>query len=190
MRTPPCARLAAALAAVLLLPAAPLLASGPVAWNEKASAELERTLHSMHEIWNSGDIKALKNMIVGDDVLVTFELDPDTHAPIRLRSKADIDRFVDNIVKAIDKDADLTQLEMPSLRCRATDSFGVCTEECTIHFKDSAGKIVRTDKLWSTAVAVKYPDGWKWIQWHMSIAEPTVPLMEGRALAKGAPGSR
>jgi hypothetical protein len=169
-----------------LLSASPLAAAGPVAWNDKDSAELAAALHHMHDVWNSGNIKALKDLIVGDEVLVTFELDPETHAPIQLRSKRDIDRFVDDIVKAIDKEADLTQLEMPQLHCRATDSFGICTEECTIHFQNAAGKIVRTDKLWSTAFAVKYPDGWRWIQWHMSVAEPTVPLLEGRPFAKSA----
>jgi ketosteroid isomerase-like protein len=190
MRNLSCARLGALLVTALLVAATPGLADqapgGPVQWDEKASAELTHALHHMHDVWNKGDIKSLKNEILGDDVLVTFELDPRTHAPVRLRSKQDIDRFVDEIVNAIDEDAELTQLEMPVVHCKATDTFGICTEECTIHYKDKAGTVVRTDKLLSTAFAVKQPDGWKWIQWHMSVAEQTVPRTEARAFAKPA----
>lgn len=152
-----------------------------VQWDAKHSEELAHALHHMHNVWNSGDIPALKRLMKGDDTLVSFELDPHTHAPIRLRSKAEIDRFVDDVVVAIGDESATTQLEMPAINCKATDSFGVCTEECTVHFLDKAGKVFRTDKLLSTAVAVKETDGWKWIQWHMSVAQPTVPLVENRA---------
>lgn len=162
------------LAIVLLLTAtvaATASTPSPVQWDEKASAELTAALHHMHEVWNTGDIAALKELMVGDDVLVSFELDPSTHAPIRLTSKEAIDAFVDKVVLEIDEQEATTKLEMPRLNCRATGNFGVCTEECTVHFVDADGKRYRTDKLWSTAVAVKYEDGWRWIQWHMSQAQ-------------------
>ena len=159
-----------AITAVLLFALAPSAwAEGPVAWDKESSEELKHALHNMHEVWNTGDIAALKNLMIGDDVLTTFELDPNDHTPIRLPSKAAINEFVDNVVVEIDDQSAITELEMPELNCRATDSWGVCTEECTVHFKSVAtGELIRTDKLWSTAVAVKYEDGWKWIQWHMS----------------------
>lgn len=163
----------AAIAAGLLLIAAAAGAGGPVQWDPEASEELEGALHHMHETWNRGDILSLKEMMVGDEVLTTFELDPETHAPIRLRSKAEIDRFVERVVTTVDGQEATAMLEMPALDCRATDSFGVCTEECTVHFKNAAGETLRTDRLWSTGVAVKTDDGWRWIQWHMSLGEPT-----------------
>ena len=164
--------------AVLLFAFVPSVwAAGPVDWDEKSSQDLKAALHHMHEVWNTGDIAALKELMIGDDVLTTFELDPNNHTPIRLPSKAAINDFVDNVVVEIDDQAAVTELEMPELNCRATESWGVCTEECTVHFKSVAnGELIRTDKLWSTAVAVKYEDGWKWIQWHMSEGAPAQQL--------------
>ena len=166
-------RRTALVTAAVLLAAGTAHAAAPVEWTPQASAELEHALHQMHETWNAGDIPALKKLMVGDEVLVSFELDPETHAPIRLRSKQEIDRFVDRVVTTIDDQEVTTELEMPALACRATDSFGVCTEECTVHFKNADGKVLRTDKLWSTGVAVKSEGQWRWIQWHMSVGQPT-----------------
>ncbi len=164
--------------AVLLFALAPgAWADGPVNWDEKNSQDLKVALHEMHEVWNTGDIAALKKLMIGDDILTTFELDPNDHTPIRLPSKAAINSFVDNVVVEIDDQSAVTELEMPTLNCRATDTWGVCTEECTVHFKSVAtGELLRTDSLWSTAVAVKYEDGWKWIQWHMSEGSPAQPI--------------
>jgi hypothetical protein len=146
-------------------------AAGAVAWDEQSSRELVAALHHMHEVWNTGNIQSLKSLLAGDEVLVTFELDPATDAPIQLRSKADIDKFVEKIVEVIHaKQAD-SQLEMPMLNCRATRTFGVCTEECKTHMKMPDGTD-RIDRLWSTAVAVKTAEGWKWLQWHQSVAAP------------------
>jgi len=138
-------------------------------WDEDASLELEHELHRMHDVWNQNKIRTLKELMIGDDELVTFELDPASHQPVRLRSKADIDSFVDQTVAVINKDGGSSELEMPALNCRATATFGVCTEECTVHIKKADGSEF-VDELWSTNVAVKTDQGWRWIQWHMSLA--------------------
>lgn len=147
--------------------------TGLVEWDAQSSLELKQALHHMHETWNSGDIVRLKELMQGDDVLVSFELDPKTHEPIRLMSKQAIDDFVIATAQSIDDAGMRTKLEMPSLNCRATKTFGVCTEECTVNFLDKdSDEVVATDRLWSTAVAVKHEDGWRWIQWHMSVGGP------------------
>ena len=48
-----------------------------VVWDDKASKELAAALHHTHEVANSGDIKALKRLMIGDEALVTFELASD-----------------------------------------------------------------------------------------------------------------
>jgi hypothetical protein len=138
-------------------------------WDAKASAEVAHALHEMHEMWNRGDMEAVKNVIAGDSSLVTFELSADNKTPVALRSRDDILAFMQKV--AADTDADGTQyrMDMPKMNCRATASVGVCTEECTVHLMRN-DRSVRTDKLFGTSVAVKYPEGWKWIQWHMSAA--------------------
>jgi len=138
-------------------------------WDEAKSRELEHELHRMHEVWNQNRISALKELMIGDDELVTFELDPETHQPVRLRSKADIDHFVDQTVAVLNKDGVSSELEMPALNCRATETFGVCTEECTVRITRADGTEF-VDELWSTNVAVMTDQGWRWIQWHMSLA--------------------
>jgi len=137
-------------------------------WDDKASAEVAHALHQMHEMWNRGDMEAVKNVIAGDDVLVTFELGPDNKTPVALRSRNDILAFMRNVDTETASDSTKYEMEMPKMQCRANGTFGVCTEECTVHLKKDA-KDVRVDKLFGTAIAVKYPDGWKWIQWHMSV---------------------
>lgn len=154
----------------------------PVQWDAKASEELATALHHMHEVWNTGDIKSLKNLIVGDDVLVTFELEPETHKPIRLTSKNELNGFVDAIVNDLDSQSAVSLLGNPKVHCRATKTLGVCTEECSIAVKKPGG-IEERHSLWSTATAVRYDDGWKWIQWHMSVAAPVEIYRNGEKVA-------
>ncbi len=163
--------------------AAPVAAEpDPVQWDAQASKEVAAALHEMHEVWNTGDIAALKELLIGDDVLVTFELDPETHEPIRLTSKQDLDRFVDGIVTDLDKDQAVSLLGDPVLNCRATANFGVCTEECSVSVKTPDG-VEERHRLWSTATAVKQDGGWKWIQWHMSIGGPVERYKNGERVA-------
>jgi len=152
-------------------------AQNTVQWDPKASEEVMHALHYMHEVWNQGDMEAVNKVIAGDDVLVTFELGADNKTPVPLRSREDIIKFINTIPVETGKTDEAYSMEMPKMHCRATATFGVCTEECTVHLK-KAGVDERIDKLFGTAIAVKYPDGWKWIQWHMSVApgaEQTVP---------------
>ncbi len=142
-----------------------------VQWEDKASKEVAAALHHMHEVANSGDMKTLSNLLVGDDVLVTFELASDNRTPVPLRSKKEIDQFMAGLVKQTGDENVTVTLDMPVMKCRATSSFGVCTEECTVRVKPGKGA-ERVDKLFGTAVAVKYGDEWKWIQWHMSVGGP------------------
>jgi hypothetical protein len=159
---------AAAAASMPAQPARP----GEVQWDEKASKDLEASLHQLHEIWNNGDIASLKQFIIGDAWIPTFELDPMTHKPIKLESKADLDGFISRTVTAQDDRHLVTQLDMPKLRCRATATWGFCTEECSVNYKAQSGELLGTDKLWSTQIAINTPEGWRWIQWHMSDATP------------------
>ena len=147
-------------------------AATPIKWDPVASQQLADALHHMHVVWNAGDIKALKALIAGDEQLVTFELSPAGHVPIRLNSKEDIDKFVDDVNDYLSKEKATSVLDPPTVKCRATPTMGVCTEECTIHIKKDDGS-ERVDRLWSTNVAIKQPDGWKWIQWHMSVGKPS-----------------
>ena len=68
------------------------------------------------------------------------------------------------------------------LNCRATKNIGICTEECSVTVKLPGG-VEERHRLWSTATAVKYEDGWKWIQWHMSTAGPTKIYKNGELVA-------
>jgi hypothetical protein len=156
--------------------------NSPVVWDEAAAEELAHALHAMHDVWNTGDIAALKQQIIGDDVLVTFELDPETHQPIRLDGKQDLDSFVDNIVTDIKKESAITELGHPLVRCRVTGNFGVCTEECSVSVKMPNG-VEEKHSLLSTALAVRYDDGWKWIQWHMSVGAPVKVFKDGELVA-------
>lgn len=169
-------------AASLILSAPHAVSAGDsgLNWDDKHSQELTQALHQMHHVWNSGDIAGLKKLVVGDDQLVTFELDPETHQPIRLHSKADLDKFIDAVVSADQKGE--TSLDEPVVHCRANGTFGICTEECSVHvkFKDGAQEHHR---LWSTAFAVKQGGQWKWVQWHMSVASP--PTIEKAGLSTG-----
>lgn len=159
------------------------LAQAPAGvWNERASADLTKALHKMHEVWDTGDITVLKDVVLGDDTLVTFELDPSTHQPIRLASKRDLDSFIDGIVKDQKKTNAVIRLESPVVNCKANDVMGVCTEECTVHETTPDG-VERVHRLWSTATAVKADGDWKWVQWHMSLAAPPQMFKHGRPVS-------
>ena len=145
------------------------IAGDLIQWDQQASNELAASLHHMHHVWDAGDIAAIKRLLIGDDVLVSFELNPSDHTPIRLNSKHEIDQFIDNVLQVVNAQGAKTDFGRPKVNCRATQTFGVCTEECTIHFAFPNGS-ARTDKLWSTAVAVKIDGEWRWIQWQMAVA--------------------
>lgn len=151
-------------------PAAGGSPKSPVKWDDRATQELAHEFHALHEASNRGDYATVKKLVAGDDALVTFELDSD-QTPVPLRSKQEIDAFLDRIVKDAADDRGTYQLEMPKMNCRATETLGVCTEECTIHY--TVDGVERIDKSFGTGVAVKYPDGWKFIQYHMSVAAPS-----------------
>lgn len=151
-------------------PAAGGSSKSPVKWDDRASKELMHEFHALHEASNRGDYATVKRLVAGDDALVTFELGSD-NKPVPLRSKKEIDAFLDRVVQEAANDQGTYQLEMPKMNCRATENFGVCTEECVIHYTVDGVETVH--KSFGTGVAVKYPDGWKWIQYHMSVAAPS-----------------
>ena len=127
-------------------------------------------LHHTHEVANAGDIKALKQAYIGDDALVTFEMDPDNATPVALRSKKEIDAHIDRVNEGLSAEGTLT-LDGPKMNCRATATFGVCTEECTIRLKKADGT-EQVDHFFGSGTAVKVGGEWKWVQWHMSVGAP------------------
>jgi hypothetical protein len=160
-------------------------AKDTVQWDDKASKDLAAALHSMHDVANSGDMKALKQLLVGDASLVTFELASDNMTPVPLRSKKDIDTFLDKVNANASEQHGSFTLDMPTMNCRATATFGVCTEECTVRFKTADGT-ERVDKLYGTATGVKTADGWRWIQWHMSVGGQPQIVKAGTAAPASA----
>ncbi|HJQ23878.1 MAG TPA: nuclear transport factor 2 family protein [Blastocatellia bacterium] len=148
--------------------------SGPkkqVVWDEAEAKELESQYHRLHDAWNALDVKALKRMIVGDEILASFDLDPDTNDPVKLTSKQEIDKFTDKIFEGFKKSGVKTLAQHPMIKCRATGELGICTEECRVQLiMPDGGKTVQL--LRASAVAIRQPDGWRFIQWHMSAAGP------------------
>lgn len=139
-------------------------------WDVKESRELMEALHHSHDVANAGDIEALKKAYIGDDGLVTFELDPDNATPVALRSKKEIDAHLSKVSAGINAEGTLF-LDGPKMKCRATDTFGVCTEECTVRLKKADGT-EQVDHFFGSGTAVKIGGEWKWVQWHMSVGAP------------------
>jgi hypothetical protein len=161
-----------AVATVLLVARAKTVgstANGTVQWDEQASKELMQALHYTHEVANAGDIEAVKQAYIGDSALVTFELGPDD-SPVALRSKKEIDAHLDRVSAGINAEGTLN-LDGPKMQCRATGSFGVCTEECTVRLKKADGT-EQVDHYFGSGTAVKIGSEWKWVQWHMSVGAP------------------
>jgi hypothetical protein len=144
-------------------------AKNTVQWDDQASKELMLALHRSHEQANAGDIQALKQAYIGDNALVTFELNPDS-TPVALRSKKEIDAHLDRVSTEINTEGTLN-LDGPKMNCRATGSFGVCTEECTVRLKKTDGT-EQVDHFFGSGTAVKVGGEWKWVQWHMSVGAP------------------
>ncbi|HEV7682516.1 MAG TPA: nuclear transport factor 2 family protein [Pyrinomonadaceae bacterium] len=144
-------------------------AKDTVQWDETASKELMAALHHTHEVANAGDIKALKESYIGDDALVTFELDPKL-TPISLRSKKEIDAHIDSVNQDMSQEGTLL-LDGPKMNCKATATFGACTEECTIRLKKADGT-EQVDHFFGSGTAVKIAGEWKWVQYHMSVGGP------------------
>jgi hypothetical protein len=155
-------------------------AKDTVQWDDKSSKDLAMALHHMHEVANSGDMKTLKQLLIGDDALVTFELALDNLTPVPLRSKKEVHAHLDRINEGASTQGTFT-LDMPKMNCRATATFGVCTEECTVHITLPDGT-ERIDHLFGTGTAIKTDGAWKWVQWHMSVgAQPqTAKLGQSR----------
>src|SRR5689334_3153260 len=88
-------------------------------WDEKSSKELMMALHHNHDVANTGDFKALKDSYIGDNALVTFELDPDNATPVALRSKKEIDAHIDRVSAGNNAEGTLF-LDGPKMNCKAT----------------------------------------------------------------------
>jgi len=150
-------------------------------WDDQASKELMAALHRTHEVANAGDIEGLKQSYIGDNALVTFELDPNNATPIALRSKKEIDAHLDRVSAGINAEGTLN-LDGPKMNCRATATFGVCTEECTVRLKKADGT-EHVDHFFGSGTAVKIGGEWKWVQWHMSVGAPREFVKNGEAAA-------
>lgn len=158
-------------------------AKDSVQWDDKASKELAAALHHTHEVANSGDIKALKQLMIGDDALVTFELASDQMTPVPLRGKKEIDKHLDAVNEGVSAAGTLS-LDMPKMNCRATATFGVCTEECTVRLKKANGT-EQIDHFFGTGTAVKTGGEWKWVHWHMSVGGPREIVKNGKVETAG-----
>jgi len=150
-------------------------------WDDRASKELMAALHHTHEVANAGDIEAMKQSYIGDNALVTFELDPNNATPVALRSKKEIDAHLDRVSAGINAEGTLN-LDGPKMSCRATATFGVCTEECTVRLKKADGT-EHVDHFFGSGTAVKINGEWKWVQWHMSVGAPREFVKNGQAAA-------
>jgi len=152
-----------------------------VLWDDEASKELMAALHHTHEVANAGDMEALKKSYIGDDVLVTFELNPDNATPVALRSKKEIDAHLGGVSAVINTQGTLF-LDGPKMNCRATATFGVCTEECTVRLKKPDGTET-VDHFFGSSAAVKIGGEWKFVQWHMSVGSPREMVTNGKVEA-------
>jgi len=150
-------------------------------WDDKESRELMAALHHSHDVANAGDIEALKQAYIGDHGLVTFELDPDNATPVALRSKKEIDAHLSRVSAGINAQGTLF-LDGPKMKCRATETFGICTEECTVRLKKADGT-EQVDHFFGSGTAVKIGGEWKWVQWHMSVGAPREKVENSKAEA-------
>lgn len=165
--------LAVAVTGVMMVQAASKSkAQSTVKWDPAQGQELAAALEQLHHAWNNSDVAALEKAIIGDDVLVTFELDPETNQPVRLQSKEQLEKFTRSMVSSYDKAHIRTVAEHPKMACKASGGLGICTEECTVKLYLENGKVEEMH-LYGTNIAVRQDDGWKFIQWHMSQSAPT-----------------
>lgn len=150
-------------------PASPQHAA--IVWDEAGSRDLEAAYHRLHDSWNAMDVPTLKSLLVGDDKLATFDLDPDTDVPVKLSTKADMDRFTDKIFNGFKTSKVKTLAEHPMIACRVSGALGVCTEECRVQLYMPDGT-KQVQQLRASAVAVNDDGTWRFIQWHMSHSGP------------------
>jgi ketosteroid isomerase-like protein len=146
-----------------------------VVWDGPAGKELEHQLMKLHDALNAMDLQAIKQQVIGDDILVTFDVDPDTLKPIKLKSQDDIINYTQRFFESLKNTGITSKAEHPMIACRATAYFGACTEECKVKLTlpDGSGQ---EQQLRATVLAVKQDNQWKFIQWHMSEAGPSYPL--------------
>jgi len=152
-------------------------AEGSVKWDAAAGKQLEHELMKLHESLNSMDIESIRQKVIGDDVLVTFDVDPDTLKPVKLTSQEAILQYTERFFKSLKKSGIVSKAEHPMIACRAVNGFGACTEECKIKLYLPDGSM-QEQQLRASVLAVKQKDGWKWIQWHMSEAGPSYPIQK------------
>jgi hypothetical protein len=150
---------------------------GAIEWDTAAAKDLEHELMGLHESLNSMDLAAIKRKVIGDDVLVTFDVDPDTLKPVKLSSQDEILRYTQRFFDSIKKAGITSKAEHPMIACRVASGFGACTEECKVKLYMPNGTM-ELQQLRATVLAVRHSDGWKWIQWHMSEAGPSHPIQE------------
>jgi ketosteroid isomerase-like protein len=149
--------------------------NGVIVWDPAAGKALEHELIKLHEALNAMDLATIKQEVIGDDVLVTFDVDPDTLQPIKLKSQDDIIAYTERFFESLKKTGITSKAEHPMIACRATSYFGACTEECRVKLTLPDGSS-QAQQLRATVLAVKQGNDWKFIQWHMSEAGPSYPL--------------
>jgi len=141
----------------------------PVAvWDDAAAGELRTQADATFKAWEMGDMAAVRRMMASDGALDIYDFD-DKGNPAKYATAEAMIGAAERMMAEAKKMGAPPKLELRAADCRATATFGVCTQEFDAHMFMPDG----TTQTWSfrgTGTARKGSDGWKWTHWHASFA--------------------
>ncbi|MEK6607456.1 MAG: nuclear transport factor 2 family protein [Myxococcota bacterium] len=143
-------------------------------WDEAAAQEAKAAVGAMFTTIDAADIDTARLMISDDGFVTSYDLDLEGK-PVSYRSK---DEVVQSITKMFEHSKQMGAKIVSRVKatdCHATSTFAVCS----IDFDQAAtmpdGKAMSFE-MRGTGALRKGADGWKWTQWHASLAKmPEVP---------------
>lgn len=154
-------------------------------WDDASARELLTLQGELNGAWANGDLELIKNSLADDAFVTSFHLDARAQ-PAALKSKDELLAFAGQVFADIKQRGGMVTIVPRGTECRATGTFGVCTNEFDL--KMNFGEKTEMLSFRATSVSRKRPDGWKIIHWHSSLATTADSLAATpRELLEAAP---
>ena len=157
-------------------------------WDDAAAREVRAEFERMATLWEAMDLEGLKALLATDGFVTSYDLDLD-NKPLRMASRDDAVRYAEEMFAQLKKMGGSLKVEIHSIECRATSTVGYCSmDDDFVATMPDGTKVTQPSRV--TGTFRKGDDGWKWTQWHTSLAQlPASPAPPVQSPAPTSPAS-
>lgn len=139
------------------------------AWDEAATKEARTFVEKMFTVWEAQDLDAFTALLAKDVYMTSFDMDLE-NKPIRMGTREEAVAYAQSMFAEMKKSGGKLTIKRGTIDCRATSSLAYCAMdfEFDVTMPDGA-KVSQPTR--ASGCLRHGADGWKWVQWHSSLAK-------------------